>query len=267
MEKKYNWSKKYDPNSKEPYVLSRSKIDLFLNCKRCFYLDRRLGIKTPATFPFTLNIAIDGLLKKEFDIAREQGVQHKYCKQSKINAIPFKHPELDAWRENFKGIRHHHIQTNFIIAGAMDDIWENQDDKKKHVVDYKATSTKEFEKFKYLGMPWHKHYKNQLSIYGWLMKHNDVDVHEIGYFLYCNGKKDVECFDGKLVFDYQIIPYELDMSWIDETLIKIKDFLETKKIPSYDLKCDNCRYLKENNQVVSKLIDKGLTYLKDGSAE
>ena len=57
------------------------------------------------------------------------------------------------------------------------------------------------------------------------------------------------------------------MSWIDETLIKIKDFLETKKIPSYDLKCDNCRYLKENNQVVSKLIDKGLTYLKDGSAE
>ena len=88
MEKKYNWSKKYDPNSKEPYVLSRSKIDLFLNCKRCFYLDRRLGIKTPSTLPFTLNIAIDGLLKKEFDIAREKGVQHEYCKESKINAIP-----------------------------------------------------------------------------------------------------------------------------------------------------------------------------------
>ena len=33
----------------------------------------------------------------------------------------------------------------------MDDIWENQDDKKKHVVDYKATSTKEFEKFKSIG--------------------------------------------------------------------------------------------------------------------
>ena len=267
MEKKYNWSKKYDPSSKEPYVLSRSKIDLFLNCKRCFYLDRRLGIKTPSTLPFTLNIAIDGLLKKEFDIAREKGVQHEYCKESKINAIPYKHPELDAWRENFKGIRHHHKSTNFIIAGAMDDIWENQDNKKKHVVDYKVTSTKEFEKFKYLGMPWHQHYKNQLSIYGWLMKHNEVDVHEIGYFLYFNGKKDVDRFEGKLAFDYQIIPYELDMSWIDDTLMKIKDFLETKKIPTYDPKCDNCRYLKENNQVVSKLLDKSLSFLKEGSAE
>ena len=40
MEKKYKWSKKYDPSSKEPYVLSRSKIDLFLNCKRCLMMNQ-----------------------------------------------------------------------------------------------------------------------------------------------------------------------------------------------------------------------------------
>ncbi len=34
----------YDPASKEPFRLSRSKIDLFLECARCFYLDRRLGV-------------------------------------------------------------------------------------------------------------------------------------------------------------------------------------------------------------------------------
>ena len=47
----------------------------------------------------------------------------------------------------------------------------------------------------------------------------------------------------------------------------LEDFLETKKIPTYDPKCDNCRYLKENNQVVSKLLDKSLSFLKEGSAE
>ena len=36
------------------------------------------------------------------------------------------------------------------------------------------------------------------------------------------GKKEVKDFSGKLVFDYQIIPYELDMSWIDNTLIQMK---------------------------------------------
>lgn len=30
----------FDPKSKTPFKLSRSKIDLFLNCPRYFYLDR-----------------------------------------------------------------------------------------------------------------------------------------------------------------------------------------------------------------------------------
>lgn len=34
----------YDPKSKEPFKLSRSKLELFLECPRCFYIDRRLGI-------------------------------------------------------------------------------------------------------------------------------------------------------------------------------------------------------------------------------
>ena len=34
----------YDPASAKPYRISRSKIDLFLECPRCFYMDRRLGV-------------------------------------------------------------------------------------------------------------------------------------------------------------------------------------------------------------------------------
>jgi len=34
----------YDPNTSELFGISRTKIDLFLNCPKCFYLDRRLGL-------------------------------------------------------------------------------------------------------------------------------------------------------------------------------------------------------------------------------
>lgn len=37
----------YDPKSEKPFALSRSKIDDFLKCPRCFYLDRRLGVSKP----------------------------------------------------------------------------------------------------------------------------------------------------------------------------------------------------------------------------
>ena len=33
--------KLFDPASDQPFALSRSKVELFQNCPRCFYLDRR----------------------------------------------------------------------------------------------------------------------------------------------------------------------------------------------------------------------------------
>ena len=66
----------YDPKSSEPFKLSRSKIDLFLECPRCFYFDRRLGVGRPPGFPFALNSAVDHLLKLEFDIHRKDGTKH-----------------------------------------------------------------------------------------------------------------------------------------------------------------------------------------------
>lgn len=41
-------AKLYDPASSAPFALSRSKVELFLDCPRCFYLDRRLGVARPS---------------------------------------------------------------------------------------------------------------------------------------------------------------------------------------------------------------------------
>jgi len=55
----------YDPKGKNNWKLSRSKIDLFVECPRCFYIDNRFGVKRPPMYPYNLNSAVDTLLKKE----------------------------------------------------------------------------------------------------------------------------------------------------------------------------------------------------------
>lgn len=72
----YYRKKLYDPKAKEAFRISRSKIDLFLECPRCFYIDRRIGVSRPQGFPFNLNSAVDFLLKKEFDLHRKQKTPH-----------------------------------------------------------------------------------------------------------------------------------------------------------------------------------------------
>ena len=39
----------YNPNQKEDFAISRGKFSDFLNCPRCFYIDRVTGIISPRT--------------------------------------------------------------------------------------------------------------------------------------------------------------------------------------------------------------------------
>ena len=103
--------KLYRPGQKELFPLSRSKVDLFRQCPRCFYLDRRLGIARPPGYPFSLNSAADGLLKKDFDGHRGNETPHQLMVEEGIDAVPFAHPELEIWMSNFKGIRFAHATS------------------------------------------------------------------------------------------------------------------------------------------------------------
>ena len=61
----------YDKKSNTPFKISRSKFFNFMSCKRCFYLDRVKGLKEPSMPGWALNVAVDELLKKEFDKYRD----------------------------------------------------------------------------------------------------------------------------------------------------------------------------------------------------
>lgn len=238
------YKKLYDPASREPFRLSRSKLELFLNCPRCFYLDRRLGVGQPPGFPFNLNSAVDHLLKKEFDVHRAQNTSHPLMQHYGVDAVPFQHAELDVWRENFTGIGTLHKSTNLFIFGAVDDVWVNPAGE-LIIVDYKSTA-KDGEVN--LDAAWQNSYKHQMEIYQWLFRQNGFRVSSTGYFVYCNGKRDRQAFDAKLEFDIKLIPYTGDDSWIDNAIKQAWRCLQGE-LPSYTTNCDFCTYRQAAGQV------------------
>ncbi len=241
----------FDPDSTEPFRLSRSKLDLFINCPRCFYLDRRLGRAQPPGYPFSLNSAVDRLLKKEFDFYRRARQPHPLMIKERINAIPFSHPKLDQWRDALKGgVSYMFPDTNLLITGAVDDIWETPEGH-LHVVDYKATSKEEEVS---LDKEWQEGYKRQAEIYQWLLRKNGFIVDPTSYFVYCNGRADAMRFDARLEFDIKIIPYKGDDSWIERTIADAwrclcGEGLKKGQLPESGKDCDYCAYRKAVREV------------------
>ncbi len=231
------------------FRLSRSKIDLYIECPRCFYIDNKLGVKRPPGYPFALNSAVDTLLKKEFDILRMKGETHELIKRYAIDARPASHHMLNTWRENFKGVRYKHEESGFIVSGAIDDLWINS--KEEYiVVDYKATSKN--EEIVELNQVWQDGYKRQMEIYQWLLRRNGLKVCNIGYFVYCNGRTDVQKFDGRLEFDITLIPYNGRDLWVDSVILEIKETLIKNEAPPSSVNCDFCAYRESVNEVLEK---------------
>ena len=237
----------YKPDSEKPFKLSRSKVDNFVSCKRCFYIDRRLGVGHPPGFPFNINSAVDELLKKEFDQYRDAGKPHPYMDSVSRNLIPYKHDQLDEWRENFKGVQYLHEETNLIFTGAVDDLWLDIDSEEVVVVDYKDTA-KNSEVT--IDADWQQGYRRQMDFYQWLLRKNGLKVSDVGYFVYCNGDKQKPSFDQKIHFDVSVLEYKGDGSWIEETILQIKELLNQDNVPNYSDDCDYCTYIQDVDSVV-----------------
>lgn len=219
-----------------------------MNCARCFYLDRRLGVPQPPGFPFALNSAVDKLLKKEFDIHRANKTAHPLMKHYKVDAIPLAHESIENWRDSLRGgITFLHEKTNFLITGGVDDVWINPKGE-FIIVDYKSTAKNGTVS---LDADWQIGYKRQMEVYQWLFRQNGFPVSSVGYFVYCNGNLDKKAFDAKLEFDIKLLPYKGDDSWVERTVINIHRCLNSETLPSSGADCAFCRYRKMAFEVES----------------
>lgn len=249
---------KYNPDRKaewnyggNKWKLSRSKIDFYIECPRCFYLDNKLGTKRPGFPSFNLNIAVDELFKKEFDVHRAAGTRHPIMSKYDIDAVPFAHPNLDEWRENFTGIVHTHEATGLTVSGAVDDIWVRPDGS-LIIVDYKSTSKE--GRIEALGdSPWEKQYTRQLGVYRWLLEQHGFTVDTTAYLVYANADKNLDAFDDKLIFETTLVAVETDIDWIEPTLLKIKNCLESDILPESGVVCEYCPYREAAGKKLQKV--------------
>jgi CRISPR/Cas system-associated exonuclease Cas4 (RecB family) len=252
----FKYDSRYLPGQKTSFKLSRSKIDQFLECPRCFWLDRRLGIKRPDTPPFQINKAIDELYKNEFDGYRAQQKPHPIMRANGLDAVPFTHADLETWRHNFTGVQRLHTPTNLLIFGAIDDVWQTSSGE-LIVVDYKATSKKDEVS---LDADWQISYKRQLEVYQWLLRGNGFSVSNTGYFVYTNARTDSNIFDDTLHFKTKLIAYTGSDEWIEPAIVKIKNVLEGE-IPEVGPGymgggCEYCNYAKARTTLTLETLQK-----------
>lgn len=255
-------SQPYQPGQVKPFKISRSKIELYTQCPRCFWLDARLKIKRPDGPPFQINKAIDELLKKEFDGYRQKGEPHPMMAEFGLSAVPFSHDNLDQWRQNFVGVFAVHEPTNLHIFGAVDDVWANKEGELM-VVDYKATAKQSDVT---LDADWQMSYKRQMEVYQWLLRQNGFKVSDTGYFVYCNGRMDLDVFDNKVEFRTKIIPYTGSDAWVEPTLAAMKECLEGdmpavgKAAMGGD--CDFCAYARQRTELTLAAVQSSYRKIK-----
>ena len=247
-------SQPYKPGQKAPFKVSRSKIELYTQCPRCFWLDVRCKITRPSSPPFNINKTIDELFKKEFDVHRAAGTPHPIMIKNKVAAKPFQHEKIDVWRHNFTGVSTLHEPTNLHVFGAVDDVWVNQSDE-LIVVDYKATSK---DKPVSIDSGWQISYKRQMEVYQWLLRANNFTVSNTGYFVYTNARMDADGFEDHLDFTTLLLPYTGDASWIDKTLHEMKSCMEGDMPAVGDSimggECEHCAYARARTSLTLEAI-------------
>ena len=246
----------FDKARDEPFPLSRTGIDEYLRDPRPFVLKRKFGVKFPSIPPFTLAIATYHLLKNEFNNCRDnQSSEHWIFKKYNLAVVPYKHPEIEIWRNNFKGIRYTDEASNLQIFGAIDDVWQDLISKQLYIVDYKSTSKKDNPTIE---SGWGATYKRQMEVYQWLFRKNNLPVSDLGYFLYVNGLKGDRIFYrdhaesehiGFMEFATTLIPYVGNSDWVADTLLDIKEALMSDNLPEPNPNHDLNSYYYERLRV------------------
>ena len=243
--------KLFDPASKEPFPISRAKIECWLKCPRCFFLDRRLGVKPPGIPALVLNSTVGKLLGLEFDTCRERGVPHPLMIANGLDGVvPFNHPSLAEWRSNFKGVRFLHQPSGLQVYGAPDDIWVDKAGE-LIVVDYKATASKERE-IK-LDSTYRQAYRRQIEVYQWLLRQIGHKVCRQAFLVFANAKVDGASFDGRLDFDLSFVEVIGQTEWIEPTLTQIKaTLMAAEPPPAASAGCEACNFVSAVNEAVRR---------------
>jgi hypothetical protein len=192
--------------------------------------------------PFTLSDAVGGLLKSEFDAYRQRGVPHPLMAEAGIEAVPFRHPELERWRDApRRGIEHELPELGVTVEGGVDDVWRSRDGS-LHVVDCKATPE---DGRVSLDAERQKEYRRRVEINQWLLRRNGFQVSDTAYLVRTTaGRELVGCAD-RLLFSTVIVTQVGDDSWVRGAIEELVSALGSPTPPGPGNDCDVCHFTRK----------------------
>lgn len=229
--------------------ISRSGLKLFLECPRCFWLDIHHKIKRPPGYPFTLSIAVDYLVKKEFDKYRIEGTLPPVLALSGVEGLKdaklFNGPELSEWRNNFKGISYFDENLNASLYGAVDDVLEFSDGS-LGVIDYKSSGAREITIY--------DDYQKQMDVYNYILKQKGHETYPEAFFVFYKVIKEGETgFGNALKFTEEVRPVKVNTDWVGPAFEQAVELARSNSVPEAgtngkDGHCDHCHYVELASQ-------------------
>lgn len=216
--------------------LSPSSLSLFLECPLCFWLEKKHGIKRPPPYPYALNIAVDTLLKQEFDDYRAKGELHPLIVENNIQAKLFHDQNrLNQWRSNFEGIRYYDTKLEATLMGAVDDVLEFPDNKLAPL-DYKSTGSR---------VPTvYDRFQLQMDVYTFLLEKNGFLTPKKGYLaFYIVDKKNG--FIDRLPFRKELHEITTDPSYVQGLFEEAVTLLRKNMPPAHRQDCRFGKWFRE----------------------
>lgn len=216
--------------------LSPSKINAFLDCPRCFWMEHNRGLKKPRGIMSSLPGGIDGLVKTYMDGHRVAGTLPPELKQLKGNYVLYNNQgNLMRWRNWRSGLAYRFEKYDITLSGALDDLLMTPDEKYFAPFDIKtkgkATTREDAVKY----------YSNQMNCYGLMLDKNGMKISGRAYLLYYHPTKATG--DG-LTFARQLVELDVDPGAAAENCIKVKQCLESPDSPPLNPGCEYCNYIE-----------------------
>jgi hypothetical protein len=214
--------------------LSPSTLNVFLECKKCFWLAQAKDIHRPRGIFPSLPGGMDLLIKKYFDKYRELGKLPPELK-GKVDCELFPDPELlNKWRSWRSALAYEDPESGAVLSGMLDDLGIVGEGMFKKFVplDYK---TRGFD----VKEGGESFYQNQLNCYGLLLRENGMPPAGHAYLLYYIPKEVAE--KGATRFD--VVPKKVEIN-PDEALKVLRDAAALIKgpMPATHSECEYCAW-------------------------
>lgn len=214
--------------------LSPSALNLFVDCPRCFWLEKNKNIKRPRGIFPSLPGGMDRVIKTYFDQHRAKASLPPGLDRPELAGIALfqDQKQLDLWR-NWKTGPEFRDTDGSILSGALDDLMTY--DGRYVPFDYKTKGSPATEESAI------KYYQNQLDCYALILEAQGLETAGFGYLLY---------FSPKDLLEVRQIRFEVQPIKIPVSTGRAKDLLRqavkqlTEPLPPSKPACEYCAWLR-----------------------